>query len=561
MLSGNSNFYNMRIFAQKILLLALVFCFGTVQAQLKNNADRPKLVVGIVVDQMRWDYLYKYYHRYGNDGFKRMLNEGFTAENTLIPYIPTYTAIGHTTIYTGSVPAIHGIAGNSFYIKETQSRMYCSQDDSVKGVGLDPEKFAGKMSPKNMLTSTITDELKLATDFKSRVFGVALKDRGSILPAGHFADAAYWMVDGNWVSSTFYMKELPAYVQNFNAANHTGNYLAQAWNTLYPLSSYMSRVPDDNSYEEKYMDDTKVTFPIDLMATSEAKGRDVIKSTPYGNTVTLQFAKEVMDNENLGKNPANVPDFLAISLSSTDYVGHQFAINSAKIEDTYIRLDKDLAEFFSYLDKKIGRGNYTVFLSADHGAAHNPQYILDERGNAGYFLKKEILAELNDALKPQFGNDDLVYNLANNQVLLNHKLINSKNLDEDKIKDRLVKVLKKREGVAFAADMEKLNDATMPEWLKTITTNGYNYKRSGDIQIIFEPQWIENYSNKTGTTHGAWNSYDSHIPLVFMGWGIRQGNTNAPTYMTDIAPTLAALLHIQAPNGNIGKPIIAVLEK
>src|SRR5690606_31365804 len=206
----------MKLFTSKLALLLIILISNFSFAQLKNNNERPKLVVGIVVDQMRWDYLYKYYDRYGNEGFKRLLNEGFTAENTLIPYVPTFTAVGHTTVYTGSVPAIHGIAGNDFYIKETQTSMYCTQDDGVNGVGLDPNDEDGKMSPKNLLTSTITDELKLATDFKSKVIGVSLKDRGAILPAGHFADAAYWMVDGNWVSSSFYMKELPKFVKDFN---------------------------------------------------------------------------------------------------------------------------------------------------------------------------------------------------------------------------------------------------------------------------------------------------------------------------------------------------------
>ncbi|HMV23762.1 MAG TPA: alkaline phosphatase family protein [Saprospiraceae bacterium] len=546
---------------RQLLIFIFLTNIAVAYAQMKNNNDRPKLVVGIVVDQMRWDYLYKYYQHYNNEGLKRMLNEGFSAENTLIPYIPTYTAIGHTSIYAGSVPAIHGIAGNTFYIKETQSKMYCSQDDSVKSVGNDPENKGGKMSPKNMLSSSVTDELKLATDFRSRVFGVALKDRGAIFPAGHFADGAYWMVDGNWITSSFYMNDLPSYVKNFNKADFTSAYLSKGWQLAKPSTSYMSRINDDNRYEERFLDSVKVTFPIDLSTISSKKGRDVIKSTPFGNTITLQFAKELITQENLGNNPAGVPDFLAISLSSTDYIGHQFAINSLKIEDTYIRLDKDLGDFFNFLDTKIGRGNYTVFLTADHGAAHNPQYILDEKGNGGYFMKRELQQDLNNLLKPEFGTEDLIYNIANNQVLLNHKLIESKNLDTERIKEKLVTALKKREGVSFATDMERLQVASMPEWIKTMAINGYNYKRSGDILIIFDPQWIENYRDKTGTTHGAWNPYDSHIPLVFMGWGIKQGNTHAPVYMTDIAPTIAALLHIQAPNGCIGKPITELLDK
>jgi len=550
----------MRSIISKIIFALLFIAFSNSFAQLKNNNDRPKLVVGIVVDQMRWDYLYKFYERYGNDGFKRLLTEGFTAENTLIPYVPTFTAIGHSTVYTGSVPAIHGIAGNDFYIRETQTKMYCTQDDGVNGVGLAPDNKDGKMSPRNLLTSTVTDELKLATDFKSKVIGVALKDRGAILPAGHFADAAYWMVDGNWVSSTFYMEQLPKYVKDFNKVDFTDKYLKEGWNTLYPLESYLNHIKDDNPYEGSYADGEKVTFPITLPENTD-DGRDIIKATPFGNTLTLQLAKEILDKENLGNNPSNVTDFLAISLSSTDYVGHQFAINTAKIEDTYLRLDKDLGEFFNYLDKKIGKGNYTIFLTADHGAAHNPQFILDEKGNGGFFAKKEISKTLDDLLKAEFGTEKLIYKAANYQVFLNHKLIESQKLDEDKIKSVIINFLKRQKGVAFVADMDKLSEASLPEKIKTMAINGYNYKRSGDIQVILEPQWYDGYGYTTGTTHGSWNPYDSHIPLIFMGWGIKPGNTHSPTYMTDIAPTIAALLHIQQPNGNIGNPIVELLDK
>lgn len=550
----------MKHFRVHILIL---FLFSGIfsSAQQKNNNERPKLVVGIVVDQMRWDYLYKYYDRYGNEGFKRMLNEGFTAENTVIPYVPTYTAIGHSTVYTGSVPAIHGIAGNDFYIRETQKRMYCSQDDSVQGVGLDPSNKAGKMSPKNLLTTTITDELKLATDFKSKVIGISMKDRGAILPAGHFADAAYWMVDGDWISSSFYMKELPKYVQSFNKKDFTQKFLNQNWSPLYPIETYFDRVSDENEYEGKYGKEEKVTFPVNLKEIAKAEGRDVIKATPFGNTLTLQFAKEVIEQEKMGNNPHKVPDFLAVSLSSTDYIGHQFAINSPKIEDTYLRLDKDFAEFFKFLDQKVGKGNYTVFLTADHGAAHNPKYIKDERGNAGYFYKNDVLKELNSVLKTEFGHEKLIYTISNNQAFLDYKTIDNLKLDDEKIKKSAIHFLKKQDGISFAVDMEKLSESSLPDLMKTMAINGYNYKRSGDIQIFMDPQWIGFYSDFTGTTHGAWNPYDNHIPLVFMGWGIKKGNTHSPTFMTDIAPTLSALLHISKPNGTIGQPIVDLLDK
>lgn len=546
----------------RLVLLCFLLLHSLALSQINKTNERPKLVVGLVVDQMRWDYLYKYYDRYGEKGFKRLLAEGFSAENTLIPYVPTYTGIGHSTVYTGSVPAIHGIAGNDFYMRETQKTMYCAQDDGVVGVGLDPDNKQGKMSPKNLLTTTMTDELKLATNFQSKVVGISLKDRGAVLPAGHFADAAYWMVDGNWISSSFYMDKLPQYVQQFNQAKHTERYLNQGWQPMYPLSTYNDFVPDHNPYEASYIDGEKVTFPIDLKQISKKSkaGKDVIKSTPFGNTLTLEFAKEVMKNEKLGKNENNVPDFIAISLSSTDYVGHQFAINSPKIEDTYLRLDKDLGEFLDHLDQTIGKGNYTLFLTADHGAAHNPQFILDQKGQAGLFQRREVMSEVNQKLAEKFNVDDLIYTVFNHQVFLDHQKIEQYNLDEDKIKKEVISFYKKQPAILFAVDMEKAGQSSMPERLRNMTINGYHYKRSGDIQLIYEPQWYDFYKDTKGTTHGAWNPYDSHIPLVFMGWGIQKGSTHEQVYMTDIAPTISALLHIQEPNGNIGKPIVDVLK-
>lgn len=550
----------MKFLFSKFLLFLFVLGFSHSFSQIKNTNERPKLVVGIVVDQMRWDYLYKYYDRYGEGGFKRMLSEGFTAENTLIPYVPTYTAIGHATVYSGSVPAIHGIAGNDFYVRETQNRMYCVQDEEVNGVGLNPEHKAGKMSPRNLLTTTITDELKLATDFKSKVIGISLKDRGAVLPAGHFGDAAYWMVDGNWVTSSFYMNELPTYIKAFNQKDFTQKYIDGGWQPLYDLDSYMNHLKDDNPYEEPYVKNQKVTFPIELKTAAQEVGRDIIKTTPFGNTLSLMLAKEIMEKENLGLNPANVPDFLAISLSSTDYVGHQFAINSAKIEDTYLRLDQDLEDFFKFLDQKIGHKNYTVFLTADHGAASNPQFIMDEGGNAGYFPRNDMMNQVNDLLEKEFGHPKIIYAISNNQVFLNNKLMAEKQLNREKIKTLVIDFFKAQKGISFVADMEKVSMSSIPDRIKQMIINGYNYKRSGDIQLIMEPQWFNAYGSGTGTTHGAWNPYDSHIPLVFMGWGVKKGNTHRTTYMSDIASTVAALLHIQQPNGSIGQPLYEMLD-
>lgn len=525
------------------------------QIKTAGRLPRPKLVVGIVVDQMRWDYLYRYYDRYGVNGFKRMLNEGFTCENTYINYLPTVTAIGHSTIYTGSVPSIHGIAGNDFIIQATGRSMYCTEDTTVQTVG--SESGNGKMSPRNMLTTTITDELRLATNFRSKVIGISLKDRGGILPAGHTANAAYWFDDlsGNWITSTYYMKELPEWVKKFNDQKLAEKYLKQDWNTLYNIDTYTQSSVDDSRYEGKFSGMETPTFPIKTSGMF-SRNYGIIRSTPYGNSITLDLAKAAIEHEQLGRKSET--DFLAVSFSSPDYIGHRFGINAIEVEDTYLRLDQTIAEFLSYLDNKVGKGEYTVFLSADHGAAHNPFYLMEQKIPAGAWPGNELRTDLNNVLEGIYKMKNLVISFSNYQVHLNNQLIANNNLNEEDIRRDCVKFLQNKTGIAYVVDMAKVQDATIPEELRTRITNGYNAERSGAIQIILKPAWFSN--SGTGTTHGSWNSYDSHIPLVWMGWGIQKGRTNRPVNMSDIAPTIAALLRIQEPNGSIGEPINEVIK-
>ena len=359
----------------------VVILFDTAPAACHSRAcQRPKLVVGIVVDQMRWDYLYRYYDRYSNNGFKRLLNEGFSCDNTQVDYIPTFTAPGHTCIYTGSVPAIHGIAGNDFIIQATGKSMYCTEDTTVKTVG--STSTAGQMSPRNLLTTTVTDELRLATNFRSKVIGIALKDRGGILPAGHTANAAYWFDDksGNWITSTYYMNDLPQWLKDFNAQKLPETYLKLDWNPLYPIDTYVQTLPDNTKYEGKFKGTDAPTLPVKTSALYKGN-LGMIRATPYGNTFTLDMAVAAINGEQLGQH--EVTDFLAVSFSSTDYIGHQFGINAVEIEDTYLKLDRDMATLFTFLDAKLGKGNYTVFLTADHGAAHNTAFLNDHGIPAG----------------------------------------------------------------------------------------------------------------------------------------------------------------------------------
>lgn len=530
------------------------------QSQVKStNIPRPKLVVGIMVDQMRWDFLYRFYERYGNGGFKRMLNEGFSCENAYINYVPSVTGIGHATVYSGSVPAIHGITGNDWIIQATGKTMYCAADSTVSTVGSN-SLSAGKMSPINMLSTSMTDELRLATNFRSKVIAIASKDRGSILPGGHTANAAYWYdgSSGNWITSTYYMKELPAWVSNFNAQKYPEKYLKQDWNTLYPIETYLQSTKDNVPYEGKFPGMTTSTLPV---KTSEmlSGGLGLLTNTPYGSTLTMEMARAAVDNEGLGAD--GITDFLAVSFSSPDYIGHQFGPNSIEVEDTYLRLDRDLATLFNHLDTKVGKGNYTVFLTADHAAQHNSGFLSDNRVNTGVFESSAVLKNLNTELEAEFKVKDIAKSFSNYAVSLNYAAIEANKLNETSIKNSSIEFLKKQKGVAFAVDIPNAQYATIPEKYKEKIINGYHPERSGVIQIVLEPAWYSGSSPRsTGATHGTMNPADTHIPMVFMGWGIRQGKTNNSYNMTDIAPTISGLLHIQEPNGNIGKAVTEALK-
>jgi predicted AlkP superfamily pyrophosphatase or phosphodiesterase len=533
------------------LSMALLGC-GTASAQQSNAAaiERPKLVVGIVVDQMRWDYLYRYQKRYTDGGFKRLLGEGFSCENTMIPYVPSVTAIGHTCIYTGSVPSIHGIAGNNF-VKDGK-KVYCTDDDSVKPVGT--TSGAALMSPRNLWVSTIGDEMKIASNGRAKVVGVALKDRASILPAGHNPNGAFWFDDqtGCFITSSYYMDRLPKWVEAFNDKRLPEQYLSQKWNTLYPKNTYTESTTDENEYENGIREGVKATLPLNLPELYKKYGYGIIRNTPFGNSLTLDMAKAAIDGEQLGADDET--DLLAVSCSSTDYIGHQVGTHAIETEDTYLRLDKAIADFLTYLDSKVGKGNYLVFLSADHGAMNNAAFLQDRRIPAGSWDASATAKKLNHVLAKEYPEaGDIVKTVMNYQVFFNRDVIKSKQLDFDNIKQTVVNVLKEDPSVLYAYDMAKASTESIPEEVKSRIINGYNRERSGDVVIILKPNFYAH--GMKGTDHGAWNSYDTHIPLVFMGWGIKHGATTKQTFMTDIAPTIAAMLHVQAPNGCVGKAI------
>ena len=524
------------------------------QNELKKT---PKLVVGIVVDQMRYDYLTRFEAKYGQGGFKRLINYGFNCKNNHFNYIPTYTGPGHASVYTGTTPKYHGIIANNWYDKELKKEVYCVSDTVYQSVGT-THKYS-RVSPHRMLVSTVTDELKLATQSRGKVIGISLKDRAAALPAGHAADAAYWFQggdEGNFVTSTFYMNKLPDWASNFNQSDASEKYF-KTWNTYYDIKTYTESGSDLNNFEGGFNGKETATFPYDLSKLKdENDGFDILKETPFGNNIVTDFVLKAIDGEELGKD--NITDFLAISYSSPDYIGHNFGVNSKEIEDTYIRLDMDIERLLNELDKKIGKGSYTVFLTADHGAVDVPAYLQTLNIPADYFDSTEFKTKVEEFLTKKYGASDLIEDIGNNQIFLNREKIKILRLDLEEVQMAIVNEIIKYKHIDKALTATTMGSVFFENGIEAMLQKGFHQKRSGDVLYVLEPAVIS-YS-RTGSTHGSGFNYDTHVPLLFYGQGIKKGSSVERTEITDLAPTISALLNISFPNGTIGKPIEYVLD-
>ncbi len=537
-----------------ILFALLLITSEQTSAQPKQVApSQPKLVVGIVVDQMRPDYLQRFQNKFGTDGFRKLLKEGYYCRNTQYNYIPTYTGPGHASIYTGTTPAVHGIVANDWFDTKANDTVYCALDTSVRSVG--GADYTGRMSPSRLRSSTITDELRLSTLKKAKVIGISLKDRGSILPAGRSANAAFWFdgISGNWITSTWYMNDLPEWVKDFNSRKWPDEYLSKQWTTLSSIDSYTESSEDDSPYESPYNGESKPVFPHKL---SELRGSnfDLVRRVPFGNTMTKDMALAAIKGENLGAD--NITDFLCISFSSTDYVGHQFGPLSIELEDTYLRLDRDLADLIQFLDNTVGKGKYLMFLTADHAAAYNTQYLKDQKMSAGYSNDAAVADAIRQFLQMKYGKTNYYRCILNDQVYLNTDSVLADKMDVCDVENSVAQYLRtKIDGVLDIVTGCNLQANEYSELFRSKMQKGYQYGRTGDIWILYSPGYMDNYYGGKGTTHGTPYPYDSQVPLIWYGWNIPPGNTTREIHITDIAPTLSFMLNIGIPNGCIGTPI------
>jgi arylsulfatase A-like enzyme len=536
-----------------IVVLALVSGLGS--PLLSQKSARPKLAVGIVVDQMRHDYLYRYWDKYSEGGFKKLMNEGFSCENAHYNYVPTVTGPGHASVFTGTTPAVHGIIGNDWPVRNSRKSMYCAGDESVKSVG--GNILAGRMSPKNMLANTVTDELRLYYYDRAKVIGIAIKDRGAILPAGHHPNGAYWFdsQSGNFMTSSFYMDALPAWVDRFNKMEWCKTFNKQGWNTLLPIEQYVESEADLNQYEGKITGETSPVFP--RVFNQDKKEYGHLLYTPAGNTLITEFVKSAILAEELGKDP--ITDMITISYSSPDYAGHLFGLQSVEIQDMYMRLDLELQALLQFLDQEVGVNEYVVFLTADHAVAHNPQYLKDRNYPADYFEFRKLADSLKKVLELKYG-PYIVDNYGNLQIYLNEERIVSKKLNRQAIVSDAKAFIRNWAGVVDVIDREEIPFLNSTHPYYKLIQLGYYPQRSGDLFLLVQPGWFDSIS-RTGTTHGSPYQYDTHIPMVWYGWNIPAGKSYEAYDIIDVAPTLSYLLKIPQPSASIGKPIHEILAK
>ncbi len=553
--------YNKFIMSKLLLVFILLFLSGlsSMQAQQK---DSPKLVIGIVIDQMCYEYLFRFQEKFGKDGFVKLMNGGTHCRNTQYNYVPTFTGPGHASIYTGTTPNNHGIVGNDWFDRNIGKNVNCVDDSTVQGVGT--TSIEGNCSPYYLKANTITDQLRL-TYPNSKVISMSIKDRGAILPGGHLSNGSYWFdySSGNFVTSSYFEKELPFWVTNFNAKKHPLNALTQTWNTLNDISTYTESGPDNAPYEELLAGKTTPTFPYDLKAMSGGLPTyNLFTSSPFANTFLADFAIESIYQEMLGQDKQT--DFLCISFSTPDIVGHAFGPYSVEMEDLYIRLDLEIAKLIKELEERVGKDKFVLFLTADHAVVPNPQYLIDKKLPGGFMFKEANMIQLDEEIKATFGAD-LILTVVNNNIYLDHETIDVLKINKVAVENLIAERVSNWEGVKCVFTSEQLNNSSEDNSWRDMIRLGYVANESGDLIYMLEPGFLPKSSDteesRKGTSHGSAFNYDTHVPLIWYGKNIKKQEIFRRIDIIDIAATLTHILYLQKPNATTGEPILELLEK
>jgi hypothetical protein len=535
----------------------ILFCHFHAGAQVN---EAPKLVVGIVVDQMCYEYLYRYYDKFSNEGFRKLMEKGTNCRNTHYNYVPTFTGPGHASIYTGTTPNNHGIVANEWYDRESKSVINCVDDINVTPIGTTSSD--GLCSPKNLKTNTISDQLKL-TYSSSKVISMSIKDRGAILPGGHLSDGSYWYdyETGKFISSSFFMSALPSWVNEFNNTKFVEQNIQKVWETLYPIATYTESGPDDSPYEQKLGDKQAATFPYDLKELSAfINPNSLFTITPFSNSVLTDFAIKAISEESLGDDDNT--DMLCVSYSTPDIAGHSFGPYSIEIEDMYLRLDLEIARLIKELESQVGKKNFVLFLTADHAVVPVPQYLIDQNLPGGYFFMDTVLSDLRSEAILKFGFAPIITE-ENLSIYLDKENIELAEQDVNEIAHFIKKELEKHEEIKAIYTAEELKNGSDDEWRDMIFL-GYHPKESGDVMFILEPGYLpksaDSETARRGTSHGSAFNYDTHVPLIWYGSGVENQEIHRRVEITDIAATLINIMNLQRNGAMTGNPILELFE-
>lgn len=527
-----------------------------------QNKQAPKLVVGIVVDQMCYEYLYRYQSKFSKNGFLKLMNQGSHFRNTQYNYVPTYTGPGHASIYTGTTPENHEIIANEWFDRNTGKTIRCVDDTTVVGVGTTSEE--GKCSPKNLKANTITDQLKL-TYPTAKVISVSLKARSAILPGGHLSDGSYWFdsKSGNFVTSSFFKKEIPFWVANFNNRKFPDSSLTKTWEPFLNLEDYTESGADNSPYETILKGKKTPTFPYNLSEMCAGiPNYSLFTLTPFANTYLTNFAIESIYNEMLGQD--NQTDFLCVSYSTPDIAGHEFGPYSVEMEDMYIRLDLELAHLIKKLEEKVGKNQFLLFLTADHAVVPVPQYLIDKNLPGGYVFLEDNLLQLDADVKANFGSD-LIVAEENNSIYLDYETIDLLKIEKQKVEEFIADKIAQWEGVKAVYTSEQIKNSSDEKSWKHMVKLGYVPRKSGDVIFILEPGFLpkskDSEKARKGTSHGSAFNYDTHVPLIWYGKNCKKQEVFRRINITDITATLTHILSLQKPNTTTGEPILELLIK
>jgi arylsulfatase A-like enzyme len=544
---------------------------------------RPKLVLLIVVDQFRYDYLERFGDLFGPEGFKRLMRDGASWTQSNYDHMPTYTAPGHGTMMTGAYPAESGIIGNEWLDRATGKRITSVSDETVKLLGGNPNDAAA--SPSRLMASTVGDEMRLATNDRAKVIGISVKDRSAILPAGRHANAAYWFswITGTMVSSTYYFNQLPAWVTNFNTAKPADKYFGIKWERLLPEDEYLKRVgPDNPKWEDvsnAWTPDTN-TFPHTItggVTTPGQKFYTALDYSPFTNDILVSFAQEAIVNEQLGQDDDT--DVLTVSFSANDYVGHRFGPYSQEVMDVTLRTDRNIATLLDFVDAKVGLANTLVAFTADHGVSPIPEHAAALGLGGGRIPFATVMGKIQAAISARYNpqgktpdpSGDYLLQFQegtawrqwfiNNNIYFNYDALKRDGVDVEEFSQVVIRAALSVPGIARCfSRLQLLRGATsVTDPIERRALHGFYPARSGDVVMVAEPYKL--IAETITATHGSPYSYDTHVPTIIMGAGVNAGRYLEAATPADIAPTLSALLRITAPTNSTGRVLVEALKK